>query len=147
MKVILSKDHPELGGEGAVVEVAPGYARNFLLPQKLALPATEHHVRLFQSAQEKKRRQEERKAREAEELARKLSGVSCTIAVAAGDGDQLFGSVTAADIAEAIARENFMIDKRQIRLEAPIKKLGIYTVTVEVAPEVTAQVKVWVVKE
>ena len=147
MKVILTKEHSKLGAEGTVVDVAPGYARNFLLPRKLALPATDHHVKLFQAAQEKKKRREERRVRQAEELARRLNGVSCTIAVAAGEEDKLFGSVTAADISEALGRENFVIDKRQIRLEEPIKKLGIYTVTIEVAPEITAQAKVWVVKE
>ncbi len=147
MKVILTKEHSNLGAEGMVVDVAPGYARNFLIPRKLALLATDHHLRLFQSSQEKKKRREERKVRQAEELANRLSGVSCTIAVAAGEEDRLFGSVTTADISEALGRENFVIDKRQVRLEEPIKKLGIYTVTIEIAPEVTAQAKVWVVKE
>lgn len=146
-KVILTKDHPRLGAQGTVVEVAPGYARNFLLPQRLALPATEHHIKLFEEAREKEKRQEEKKLRAAQELARKLSGISCTIAVAAGDEDKLFGSVSAADIAEALAREGFTLEKRQIMLPEPIRKLGIYSVSVVITPEVTSQVKVWVVKE
>ena len=83
----------------------------------------------------------------ARELAGKLGDASCTITVAAGEGDTLYGSVTTATIAEALNREGFEIDKRQIHLEAPIKKLGIYSVTVSPAPDVSAQVKIWVVKD
>jgi large subunit ribosomal protein L9 len=147
MKVILTKDHPQLGSEGDVVEVAPGYARNYLLPRKLVLPATEHHLRLFKQAQEKKNREEERQIQAAQKLAQRLSGASCTIAVAAGEEDRLFGSVTTADIAAALAKEGFTVDRKQIQLDEIIKKLGIYSVTVKIAPEITAQVKVWVVKE
>ena len=147
MKVILVKDHEKLGEEGSIVEVASGYARNYLLPRKLAYPATEHHIAQLQQARDKKQRQEEKKILKAQALAEKLGQASCTIAVAAGEGDTLYGSVTASTIAEALSREGFEVDKHQIRLEAPIKKLGIYTVTVSSAPEIFAQVKIWVVKE
>ncbi len=147
MKVILIKDYEKLGEEGAIINVASGYARNFLLPRKLAYPATEYHVKLLEQAREKQRRQEERKILKARALAEKLGEVSCTITVAAGEGDTLYGSVTSSTIAEALGREGFEIEKHQVQLEAPIKKLGIYSVTVSPAPDISAQVKIWVVKE
>ena len=132
MKVILTKDHPTLGEEGTILEVAPGYGRNFLLPRGLAYPATEHHIALLEQARE---------------MATRMNEASCTITVAAGEGDTLYGSVTAAMIAEALVREGFAVEKDQVELEAPIKKLGIYTIPVSPGPEITAQIKVWVVKE
>ncbi len=147
MKVILTKDHPTLGEEGTILEVADGYGRNYLLPRDLAYPATEHHIALFEQALKKKQRLEEQKLVKARELATRMNEASCTITVAAGEGDTLYGSVTAAMIAEALIREGFEIDKHQVELEEPIKKLGIYTVPVSPCPEITAQVKVWVVKD
>ncbi len=147
MKVILTKDHPTLGEEGTILEVADGYGRNFLLPRKLAYPATEHHIALFEQTLKKKKRLEEQRLVKARELATRMNEASCTLTVAAGEGDTLYGSVTAAMIAEALTGEGFPIDKNQVELEAPIKKLGIYTVAVRPGPEITAQVKVWVVKE
>lgn len=147
MKVILIKDHPTLGEEGTIIEVADGYGRNFLLPRGLAYPATDHHIALLEQTREKKRRQEEGRLVKAREMANRMNETSCTITVAAGEGDTLYGSVTAAMIAEALAGEGFEVDKDQVGLETPIKKLGIYTIPVSPAPDVTAQVKVWVVKE
>jgi len=147
MKVILTKDHPTLGEEGTILEVADGYGRNFLLPRGLAYPATEHHISLLEQSREKKRKLEEQRLVKARELANRLNDASCTITVAAGEGDTLYGSVTAAMVAEALAGEGFAVEKSQIGLESPIKKLGIYTIPVSPAPDVTAQVKVWVVKE
>jgi len=146
-KLILIKDHPELGAEGDLVEVADGYARNYLLPRSIALPATEHHIRMYRLAKEKQQRQQEKEIRRAEELGRRLSATSCTIAAAAGDEDRLFGSVSAADIAAALTQEGISLDRHQIKLEEPIKKLGIYSVPVKVADGVECEVKVWVVKE
>jgi len=147
MKVILVKDHVQLGEEGTITDVAPGYARNYLLPRKLAYPATEHHIALLARARDKKKRQEEKSALQARELAGRLAELSCTLAVAAGEGDTLYGSVTSSTIAEALAREGFEVDKHQIKLEAPIKKLGIYSIPISLAPDVSAQIKLWVVKE
>ena len=147
MKVILTKDHPTLGEEGTILEVAPGYGRNFLLPRGLAYPATGHHIALIEQAREKKKRREEERLVKAREMATRMNEASCTITVAAGEGDTLYGSVTAAMIAEALVREGFAVEKDQVELEAPIKKLGIYTIPVSPGPEITAQIKVWVVKE
>ena len=147
MKVILIKDHPTLGEEGAILEVADGYGRNYLLPRGLAYPATKHHISLLEQTREKKRRLEEACLVKAREMANRMNEASCTITVAAGEGDTLYGSVTAAMIAEALAEEGFAVDKSQVGLETPIKKLGIYTISVSPAPDITAQIKVWVVKE
>lgn len=147
MKVILTKDHPKLGGEGTIVEVAPGHARNYLLPRKLALLSTKHNIQVSEIARAKQEKATRRLAEAQAKLGKKLAELSCTITVAAGDEDQLFGSVTAAEVAEAIAREGIQIDKKKIRMEEPIKKLGIYSIEVRVAPEVVVPVKVWVVKE
>jgi len=147
MKVIIAKDHPDLGEEGDIVDVAPGYARNYLLPRKLAFPATEHHVKILQAAREKKRRQEEKELLEARRLGDTLAEGSYTLAVAAGEEDRLYGSVSGADIAEALRKEGHQIEKSWIQLDEPIKKLGIYTVPVMISPEVTTMVKIWVVKK
>ncbi len=147
MKIILTKDHPKLGDEGAVVEVAVGYARNYLLPRKLALPATRHNIQVSEIGRVKREKAAHRLAEAEAELGRKLAELSCTITVAAGDEDRLFGSVTAADVSEAIAREGIKIDKKKIQIAEPIKKLGIYSIEVRVSPEVLVPVKVWVVKE
>jgi large subunit ribosomal protein L9 len=147
MKVILVKDHPRLGLGGAVLEVADGYARNYLLPQGWAHPATAQHIRHFQQQQEKQKQLEAKRLEVSRRLAEKLKGVSITIAAAAGEEDRLYGSVTAADVAEALKREGFEIDKKQVKLEEPIKRLGIYTLEVQLGPEARVDVKVWIVKE
>ncbi len=147
MKIILIKDHPKLGSEGEVVEVAVGYARNYLLPRKLALPATRHNIQVSEIGRVKREKAARQLAEAETELGRKLAELSCTITVAAGDEDRLFGSVTAADVSEAIAREGIQVDKKKIQIAEPIKKLGIYSIEVRVSPEVVVPVKVWVVKE
>lgn len=147
MKVVLREDVDKLGKRGEVVRVADGYGRNFLLPKRLALPATagnlkqvelEHRRRVVRGAREKD---------EAEELAGRLARVSCTVARKVGENETLYGSVTNADVAAFLEKEGLPIDKRKILLEEPIKALGIYTVPVRLHPEVTAEIKVWVVKE
>jgi large subunit ribosomal protein L9 len=147
MKIILMEDHPRLGKTGSVVEVAAGYARNYMLPRGKALPNTEHNRRLMEGVKTKRLAEEARRHEAALELAAKLSGVSLTITMAAGEEDKLFGSVTSGDIAEALAAEGYEFDRKQVVLEEPIKKLGIFPVPVKLSPEVTAEVKLWVVKE
>ena len=147
MKVILREDVPNLGKTGDAVDIAEGYGRNYLLPRKLAVRAStrnvkelEHQKRLLQTRQEKIRM-------EARDLAKRLEGVSCTIARKAGEEEKLFGSVTARDIADLIKEEGVVLDRRQILLEEPIKKLGVYTVGVQIHPEVVGHIKVSVVQE
>ncbi len=147
MEVILREDIEKLGSRGEVVKVAPGYARNFLLPRKLAVAATEANKKIVEQERQAHLRKEAKLKTEAEDLSKLLNGVSVTIAQKAGEADQLFGSVTAKDIAEALEAKNFTIDRRKIHLEEPIKQLGEFKVPVRLHKDVTAEVSVMVVKE
>ncbi|MGD0215997.1 MAG: 50S ribosomal protein L9 [Desulfobaccales bacterium] len=147
MKVILTKDVVALGEIGSVVEVARGYARNYLIPQGLALEATRGN--LAQVEQVKARYAELRAKEQESALANlaQLEGVSVTIAQRVGEGERLYGSVTAAMIITALEAQGFNIDRRQLDLPEPIKKLGSYQVPVRLAPEVKAEITVAVVAE
>ena len=147
MKVILIEDVQKLGTMGEIVQVKDGYARNFLFPRKLAKSATDSNLKIIEGIKRKKVTALAKEKKLAEELRDKILLVSCTIATEAGEDDKLFGSVTAQDVALAFKEEGFSIDKRKIVLEEPIKKLGVYHVTVKFHPEVTGEVKVWVVKK
>ena len=147
MEVILREDVDRLGKRGERLRVADGYARNFLIPRRLALPATEANMRSFQEEGKTRIVRDRKMHREAETVAAKLKGVSITVAAQAGDEDRLYGSVTSADVADLLAKQGFDIDKRKIQLEEPIKALGVYTVPIKVAAGVEASVKLWVVKE
>ena len=147
IEVILREDVQSLGKAGSLVRVRPGYARNFLLPRGLAYEATEGN---------KKRIAAETKARDvrtaheksaAQSAADRLSNVTVTIAAKAGEGDRLFGSVTAQDIADALERAGHPIDKRKLELSHPIKQIGEHNVSVRLHPEVQAAVRVTVVPE
>ena len=147
MKVILKEDVTNLGTVGTVVNVAAGYARNFLLPRQFAVPATPHNMKAFEH---EARLMESRRAKlrkEAEGLKAKLERISCSITKKVGEQDKLFGSVTNQDIEKAFAAEGFTIDKKDILLTDPIKALGVYTVPIRVFDEIIANAKVWVVKE
>ncbi len=147
MEVILREDIEKLGDRGQVVKVAPGYARNFLLPRKLAVPATEGNRKIIEQERQAYLRKEAKLKGEAEELAKMMTGVSVTISQKAGDSDQLFGSVTVKDIADALTAQNYTIDRRKIHLEEPIKQLGEFKVPVRLHKDVTAEITVNVVKE
>jgi large subunit ribosomal protein L9 len=147
MKVVLRQDIDKLGKRGEVVRVAPGYGRNFLLPKRLALPATPGNLRRVELERRSLEVRRMRERAEAEKLAERLSRLSCTVARKVGESDTLYGSVTNADIAAFLEKEGVVVDKRKIALEEPIKALGIYSVPVRLHPEVTAEIKVWVVKE
>lgn len=147
MELILVKRVQNLGEEGDVVKVADGYARNYLLPQKLAVQYTQGNMKSVEELIQRREARIRQEEMDMETLAQKLQDVSCTIQVKVGEDDKLYGSVTSQDIAEAIAGEGFEIDKKKIQLEEPIRKIGVYTVDIHLHPEVTAQVKVWVVKE
>jgi large subunit ribosomal protein L9 len=147
MEVILREHVEHLGARGDVVKVTPGYARNFLLPRKLALAVTENNKR--QIAREKKlaeaRDLEEKSAAEA--VAVRMAALDLEIARRVGESDALYGSVTSADIAQALKDKGFEVDKRKIQLPDPIKSLGETTVAVKIQREVIAQVKVRVVAD
>jgi len=145
MKVILNQDVEQVGQAGDIVEVSPGFSRNYLIPRGFAVTATTRSVKQLEHS---KRLVADRIAgnrKDAMALKDSLEKVACKIAREAGEEDKLFGSVTTRDITAALADEGFEIDHRKIKLESPIKHLGIYHVDVKMAAEVVAQVKVWVV--
>lgn len=147
MKIILREDIEALGRKGETVVVKDGYARNYLLPKKLAIPFSTGNLELIQQEKEKLRVQLMKEKDDAEEMAEKLAAISCTISKKVGEGDTLYGSVTAAEIVEVLKSEGFEIEKKKLIIEEPIKKLGIYKVGVKIHAEVTGTFKVWVVKE
>jgi large subunit ribosomal protein L9 len=147
MEVILREDIEKLGSRGEVVKVAPGYARNFLLPRRLAVAATDANRKIVEQERQAHLRKEAKQKSEADDLGKLLAGTTVTIAQKAGENDQLFGSVTAQDIANALAASNFTVDRRKVQLEEPIKQLGQYTVSVRLHKEVTTQIGVNVVRE
>lgn len=148
MQVLLKKDVAGLGQAGDIKRVADGYALNFLIPRGLATIATEGAVKQVKQLKEAADRQRQRQQSQAEIIAQKLAGVSLTFTAKAGEGDKLYGSITGADIAEAIAKvTGEVIDKRRVELAHPIKELGTHQVSLRLAPEVVAQVTVIVQRE
>ena len=147
MKIILRQDHENLGEAGNIINVKPGFARNFLIPQGIAMAASPQNKKRFENEKKQMNWRKEQEKRKAEELAKQLESVSCTITVQVGEEDKLFGSVTSQNIAESLAAQDYEIDKRKILLEEPIKSLGIYSVPIKLHTDVEAKVKVWVVKE
>jgi large subunit ribosomal protein L9 len=147
MRIVLREDVDNLGRRGEVVKVAEGYARNFLLPKGKALPATAGNLKTIEREKRRYVVQQAKEKQEAESQAQRLAGLSCTVVRKVGENDVLYGSVTAADIAEYLEKDGIAIDKRRIQIAEPIKSLGIYTIPVRLHSEVTAQLKVWVVKE
>jgi large subunit ribosomal protein L9 len=147
MKVIL-RDHVEnLGNAGEMVDVKPGFARNFLLPKGLALVANKANQAVYENEKKQATIRLTKEKQVAEEFAQRLDAASVTIAVSVGEEDRLFGSVTSQDIADQLALVGLELDKRKIILDEPIKALGLYTVDVKLHTEVTGKVKVWVVKK
>jgi large subunit ribosomal protein L9 len=147
MEIVLKKDHPSLGKALDVVTVKDGFARNFLFPQGIAVPATEGNKKTVAEARRTQDKRDARKLAEAQELAKKIEKVPCTIPVKVGEEDRIFGSVTSMDIVGLLAKEGYTIDKSAVELAEPIKQLGVYTVNVKLYSTVTAAIKVWVVKE
>lgn len=147
VQVILRQVVDDLGDIGDVVDVKPGYARNFLIPQGIAYEATDANRQRFE---EERRHILERSARDldrARAAAERIDGQSVSFTVRAGEEGKLFGSVTASDIADALGEKGIEVDRHLIRLEEPIKQLGVYKVTVRLHSEVRPEVTVWVVAE
>lgn len=143
MKVILTQDVKGLGRAGEVVEVADGYGRNYLVPKGLAVAATGGTIKAVEHQQALVRRKLEKERAEAESLAARLQGASVVVRARAGESGRLFGSVTAADVAEALAQQlGARVDRRRVELEGPIKSLGTYPVTLRLAPGISVQVQV-----
>jgi large subunit ribosomal protein L9 len=147
MEIILREDVEKLGARGEVVKVAAGYARNFLLPKKLAVPATDSNRKIVEQERQAHLRKEAKLVGEAQELAKLMGAVSVTIARKAGENDQLFGSVTAADISDALTAQNYSVERRKIHLDEPIRTLGEHKVTVRLHRDVTTEVTVNVTRE
>lgn len=147
MEVILREDVDKLGSRGQLVKVASGYARNFLLPKRLAVPATEANRKIIEQERQAHLRRETKLVADATDLAKMMADLSVTISQKAGDSDQLFGSVTSKDIVEALEKQGYTIDRRKIALEEPIKTLGDFKVPLRLHHEVTAEITVHVVKE
>jgi large subunit ribosomal protein L9 len=147
MKVILRQDVPELGTAGQVIEVKAGYGRNFLIPRNLAIPATKGSLSAIGEVKKQSEIRAKKLRKEADVVKDRIEKLSLTTEVLVGDEDKVFGSVTSADITELLKKEGVTVDKRMVELENPIKALGVYTVPVKVAKDVTAELKLWVVKK
>jgi large subunit ribosomal protein L9 len=147
MKVILRQNYNKLGTIGEVVDVKDGFARNFLIPRSIAFRATEGNLKALEQEKKQLARKEEKIVLDSEKLAAQLGGVSLTITMKVGEDDKLFGAVTSQMIADSLVEKGFSIDKRIIELEEPIKTLGIFEVPVKLHTQVSAKVKVWVVRE
>lgn len=147
MKVILKDNVPKVGNKGQVIDVSAGYARNFLLPQNLALEATAHNMVRFEEIKRVDAKHLAKHRAEAKVIADKIEKISCTLKVKAGEADKLFGSVTSQDIQDALQKEGLEIDKKLIEIEKPIKELGLYHVPIRLTSEIMPKLKVLVVKE
>ena len=147
MEVILREDIEKLGTRGTVVKVAPGYARNFLIPRRLAVAATESNKKIVAQERDAWLRKEAKFKGEAEDLATLLSAVTITISQRAGEEGQLFGSVTSKDIADGLEKQNYNIDRKKIQLEENIRQVGEHKVPIRLHRDVTAEITVNVVAE
>ena len=147
MEVILRQDVDKLGKGGQIIKVKDGFARNFLIPNDLAVPLNSVNLKALEEQKQKKITQLEKVKKEAGELKERLAALSLTIPVLAKEEDGLYGSVSATEILCALKEEGFEIDRNSLMLEEPIKSLGIYEIPVKLHPEVIGKVKVWVVKK
>ncbi len=147
MEVILKEDVNKLGSRGDVVKVAEGYGRNYLLPRKLAIEASAANKAVIEQMKAAAVRRSAKEKAQAEELAKQFDGVSVSFTRRSGESEQLFGSVTSADIADALAKKGFNVDRRKIQLHEPLKTLGEFTIPVKLHKEVTTHLKVVIEKE
>jgi len=147
MEVILKEDVAKLGSRGDMVKVAEGYGRNFLLPRRLAIEATSGNRKVIEQMRAASVRRSAKEKAQAEELSKQFDGVSVSFQRRSGEHDQLFGSVTSGDLADALAKKGFNIDRRKIQLHEPLKTVGDFTVPVKLHKDVTAHLKVVIEKE
>ena len=147
MEVILNKDVDRIGKAGQVIKVKDGFARNFLLPNVLAVPVNSANLKALEQGKQQKAQAADKVKQEAAELKEKLGRLSLTIPVLTHEDDKLYANITAQDLAVALKEEGLAIDKNIIALDEPIKSLGIYEVPVNLHPEIPAKIKVWIVKK
>ena len=142
MKVILTSDVAKIGKSGELKDVADGYARNFLIPQKLAVPAAGGAYRAWQHDIASREEKRKRERGDAEIAANRISSTTLTMGVKVGEGGRLYGSITTQDIADALGRRGIMVDKHKIELEQPLKSLGTYKVAIKVYAGMTSEVTI-----
>jgi large subunit ribosomal protein L9 len=147
MQVILLENIPSLGKAGDQVKVSDGYGRNYLIPKKKAILATEKSLKVIEHQKRQVQQRIEKAKRDAEKMAQQITTLSCTFAKTIGESGKLFGSVTSMDIENYLKENGIEVDRKKISLEEPIKNLGMFAVPIKLHPEVTAQLKVWVVQE
>jgi len=147
MELILRVDVPKLGKAGSIVNVSEGYARNYLLPQRLADKPTQDAKDQIEAIVRRRRIEEAKELEACQEMAKRLDDITVKLVRKAGEDEKLFGSVTAKDVADELEAQNIVLDAKKIQLEAPIKQLGLTNVEVKLHSEVSAQLKVWVVSE
>jgi large subunit ribosomal protein L9 len=147
MKVILKRTVENVGAAGAVVNVKDGFARNYLIARNLAIMASPASMKVYEEEKKQLQLQQAKYKKNAEKLVKDLAKISCTVKVKTGEDDKVFGSVTAANIADLLAEQGFSIDKKKIVLDEPLKALGVYSIPVKIVADVEGLVKVWVVKE
>jgi large subunit ribosomal protein L9 len=147
MDVVLKADHETLGKAMDVVTVKDGYARNFLIPSGIAVLATKGNMKAVAEARRTTDKREEKRMKIARQLAKKIEKVPCTIAVKVGEEDKIFGSVTSQEIVDFLKKEGFEIDKRSVELDEPIRQLGVYNIKIVLFKDISAKLKVWVVKQ
>lgn len=147
MEVILKQDVDKIGKTGTVVKVKDGFARNFLIPNGLGIPLTPANLKILEQEKQRKVQGLEKLRQESQEIKARLEGLSLTISSLIKEENQLYGSITSQHIAEALKEEGFDIPKSSIMLEEPIKSLGIYEITIKLHSEVSAKIKVWIVKK
>ncbi len=145
MEVILTEDVRNLGEMGEIVSVKPGYGRNYLIPQGLAVPATSRHKNQLQHQLAEIERRKKLEQEEAKKIVGEIDGISITIPKRASDEDKLYGSVTDREVAEVVSQQGTAVEKRQVMLEQPIGELGIYKVPIKLASGIYADVTVWVI--
>jgi ribosomal protein L9 len=147
MKVILLEAINKLGKVGDVVTVKEGFARNFLIPQNKARLATAGNMKTLESLKKKEAVETAKQIEAARAIANKIASLSITISAEAGDEDKLFGSITSETVSDALKEEGVVIDKKDVIIEEPIKKLGVFQITIKVHPEVKASLRLWIVKK
>ncbi len=147
MQVILLEDIPALGKVGDMVRVTEGYGRNYLIPQKKAVPATEKSIKVLEHQKREVQQRVGKLKKDAERVAEQINNLSCTFPKTVGESGKLFGSVTSMEIENYLKENGIAVDRKKILLEEPIKSLGIFTVPIKLHSEVTAQLKVMVVQE
>ncbi len=147
IEVVLTETDPKLGKRGDVVKVSPGFAQNFLFPHKKALLATPANLKAFEAEKVRHAKEEAEKLARAKEVASRVAKAALTLEVAAGDGEKLYGAVTSQDIQAALAKAGIAVERREIHLEEPIKRIGEFTIQVKLHAQVQAAVKLNVVKK